>query len=145
MTDTQHYQLNQWAADDQVLRMDFNADNAKIDAALGEHAQKLNWLGNCRIETGTYVGTGEYGENHANSLAFGGKPVLVIIGGGASEYFLAARGSNSQVYTIGSVMSNTMQVTWTSNSISWYAGSADEHQQNGTGRPYTLVAFLVAE
>ena len=35
MTDTQHYQLNQWAADDQVLRTDFNADNAKIDAALG--------------------------------------------------------------------------------------------------------------
>ena len=64
---------------------------------------------------------------------------------GASEYFLAARGSNSQVYTIGSVMSNTMQVTWTSNSISWYAGSADEHQQNGTGRTYTYVAFLVAE
>ena len=31
---TQNYQLNQWAETDQVLRTDFNADNAKIDAAL---------------------------------------------------------------------------------------------------------------
>ena len=41
MTDTQHYQLNQWAADDQVLRTDFNADNAKIDAALAGKGKAL--------------------------------------------------------------------------------------------------------
>ena len=56
MTDTQHYQLNQWAADDQVLRTDFNADNAKIDAALG--AVKGC---NCRLYVETYTGTGENG------------------------------------------------------------------------------------
>ena len=33
---------------------DFNADNLKIDTA-------LNQKGNCRIATGGYVGTGEYG------------------------------------------------------------------------------------
>lgn len=32
---------------------DFNADNAKIDAALAA-------AGNCRIVTGSYMGTGEY-------------------------------------------------------------------------------------
>ena len=31
---TTNYQLNQWEPTDQVLRTDFNADNAKIDAAL---------------------------------------------------------------------------------------------------------------
>ena len=31
---TEHYELNQWLATDQVLRTDFNADNAKIHAAL---------------------------------------------------------------------------------------------------------------
>ena len=31
---TTNYQLNQWEATDQVLRTDFNADNAKVDAAL---------------------------------------------------------------------------------------------------------------
>ena len=31
---TSSYKLNQWAASDRVLRTEFNADNAKIDAAL---------------------------------------------------------------------------------------------------------------
>ena len=31
---TTNYQLNQWEPNDQVLRTDFNADNAKLDAAL---------------------------------------------------------------------------------------------------------------
>ena len=31
---TTNYQLNQWEPTDQVLRTDFNVDNAKIDAAL---------------------------------------------------------------------------------------------------------------
>ena len=41
---TTHYDLNQWQATDQVLRTDFNADNAKIDAALAVlgHAQVLD-------------------------------------------------------------------------------------------------------
>ena len=34
MNATPNYQLNQWEAEDRVLRTDFNADNAKIDAAL---------------------------------------------------------------------------------------------------------------
>lgn len=32
---TPNYNLNQWSKDDRVLMEDFNADNAKIDAALG--------------------------------------------------------------------------------------------------------------
>ena len=35
---TSNYNLNQWAASDKVQRVDFNADNAKIDAALAEKA-----------------------------------------------------------------------------------------------------------
>ncbi len=31
---TEHYKLSQWEATDQVVRVDFNEDNAKIDAAL---------------------------------------------------------------------------------------------------------------
>ena len=30
---TTNYELNQWLSIDQVVRTDFNADNAKIDAA----------------------------------------------------------------------------------------------------------------
>lgn len=33
---TEHFSLNQWQADDQVKRTDFNEDNAKLDAALND-------------------------------------------------------------------------------------------------------------
>ena len=33
---TEHIQLNQWAAEDQFLREEFNEDNRKIDQALGQ-------------------------------------------------------------------------------------------------------------
>jgi len=38
---TEHLKLYQWEADDEVLRADFNADNAKIDAAVADLEQKL--------------------------------------------------------------------------------------------------------
>ena len=34
MTKTTNFQLNQWDGDDRIMREDFNADNAKIDAAI---------------------------------------------------------------------------------------------------------------
>jgi len=39
---TSNYSLCQWAADDKVLRTEFNADNAKIDAALGSLAASVS-------------------------------------------------------------------------------------------------------
>lgn len=38
---TTNYQLNQWEPTDQVQRTDFNADNAKIDAALKTNAAAI--------------------------------------------------------------------------------------------------------
>lgn len=43
MKQTQTYQLNQWEPADRILMEDFNADNAKLDAALAEK------LGRARI------------------------------------------------------------------------------------------------
>ena len=36
MHETSNYKLSQWDKPDQILMEDFNADNAKIDAALKE-------------------------------------------------------------------------------------------------------------
>ena len=46
---TTNYDLNQWLSTDQVLRTDFNADNAKIDAALATIP---------KISAGSYTGDG---------------------------------------------------------------------------------------
>ena len=83
---TTNYQLNQWEPTDQVLRTDFNADNAKVDTALADlaenkadqadldtlsgavtglastvagHTTALTALGNCEIQVTSYVGTGD--------------------------------------------------------------------------------------
>lgn len=39
---TTNYKLNQWAAEDQVRRVDFNSDNSKIDAALAKKAERTD-------------------------------------------------------------------------------------------------------
>ena len=43
-----NYGLNQWVAEDKVIRMEFNADNAKIGEALSTMPKFI---------TGSYVGT----------------------------------------------------------------------------------------
>jgi len=55
MQKTQHYQLNQWDAQDSVIRTDFNADNAKIDAALSGLQTAINVE---QMVVGSYVGDG---------------------------------------------------------------------------------------
>ena len=49
MTQTTNFQLNQWSENDYVRRADFNADNLRIDTALGNMAQ---------VVLGTYTGDG---------------------------------------------------------------------------------------
>ena len=54
MKKTTNYQLNQWEASDYVRREDFNADNAKLDAAIRAAAD-----GGAKLAVGTYTGTGD--------------------------------------------------------------------------------------
>jgi len=49
---TPNYSLNQWEPDDRVLRTDFNADNLKIDAALGELSRLRQAVGNLAFQVG---------------------------------------------------------------------------------------------
>ena len=64
---TEHYDLCQWEATDQVQRTDFNADNAKLDTLLT--------VRNCQIYMTSYQGKGE----GVISLTFPHKPMIVII------------------------------------------------------------------
>lgn len=67
---TEHMQLNQWAAEDAVLREEFNKDNATLDAALIDLAT--------RITVGSYIGDGT-SETRTISLPF--TPQLVLLSG----------------------------------------------------------------
>ncbi|MEG2139105.1 MAG: hypothetical protein RRY64_10660, partial [Oscillospiraceae bacterium] len=75
--------LNQWAAGDDVLRADFNADNGKIDTAVEANkvaaaaAHALAAAQGGQIVCGTY--TGSYVENQVTSISLGFHPQGVLV------------------------------------------------------------------
>ena len=73
MTQTPNFQLNQWSGDDYVRRTDFNADNLKIDTALGSMAQ---------VVLGSYTGDGT--TLRTVELGFTPRAVYVTDGRGAA-------------------------------------------------------------
>ena len=59
---TQHYHLNQWEAEDKVLRAEFNQDNAKLDSALAQAAQERAELRRKQAADKNYVEKGNKDE-----------------------------------------------------------------------------------
>ena len=122
---TPNFNLCQWEADDKVLRADFNDDNQKIDAALAGLQQSM---GNCRIVTGSYVGTGKYGPSNRNTLTFDGKPLAVFI-------MAQAHSSNTWAAFLPMIRgtqwasaSTPCTVTWSENGVSWYHDDSAQYQ-----------------
>ncbi|MCI8303757.1 MAG: hypothetical protein HFF52_03925 [Lawsonibacter sp.] len=91
MNHTPNYNLSQWEAEDKVLRTDFNADNAKIDAGLkalntGKADKSTVTALQSQVNTvktsvpkivmGTYTGNGA--ASQTIPLPFAPKAVLVI-------------------------------------------------------------------
>ena len=149
MTKTTNYQLNQWAKSDRVMMDDFNADNAKIDAALKANADAIAAAAaaqsNCNVVCGSYTGTGGCGADNKNTLTFAEKPMLVIVFSKSLDDkmhgLILARGAG-QTYVEISSNSKTVAVSWTELSVSWYATGGAEVQGNRSGREYTYIAFL---
>ena len=156
---TPNYALSQWERDDRVLMEDFNADNAKIDAALATQAALLAGLearkGNCRIEFRSYVGTGQYGPDYPTVITFSRKPLFVLIFGDnqcmldspiLSRYVLLANDKEQNIRNHFSI--------WTDSQLAFYSnstGSAVYHpdnplqQMNQSGMPYCAVLFFAEE
>ena len=163
---TTNYQLNQWEPTDQVLRTDFNADNAKLDAALADlanskadqsgldalsatvagHTAAIAQCGNCKIVYGTYVGTGTYGQDFPSTLTFDYKSLLVsIMPADTSSMsvaigFHAVRGSNF-LYTLADSFNSDVTLNWQDKALSWW-GSSSSYQYNMQNQAYCYVALL---
>ena len=93
MEQTGNYSLNQWEGQDRILREDFNADNAKVEAALAQEASARTALqssinaamsaletkltnNSLKVKTGTVAGTGGYG---VRTVDLGVRPKLLIL------------------------------------------------------------------
>ena len=131
---TTNYDLCQWEPTDPVLRTDFNADNAKIDAALAGLAESRN----CQIYTTTYTGTGSGGR----TLTFPRKPILVFVMGGIVTFMAAMQGESHIHMRYGASISKS-SATWTGNTLSWsQSGESPELSANIGGETYSVVALL---
>ena len=143
---TTNYQLNQWEATDQVLRTDFNEDNAKIDAALAGLAVRdmeleaaIAQKGNCQLVYGTYTGTGNSGQSNPCMLNFSGKPLVVIIFS-QGDFLLMGRPCVNGFWACSDGFREA-NVTWSENEVSWYHSYTNE-QMNVSGTTYSYVALM---
>ena len=164
---TTHYDLNQWQATDQVLRTDFNADNAKIDAALAGKAEtetvstlqtavagkaeqadlsaleaQVNSMCIAKAE-GTYTGDG--GTQQAITTGF--RPALVILFNLGSDL-----GNSNLVFLLGTDAAQFVSTRYNNRYISTTRLSftdmgflvqttLENTDFNYSGRPYRYVAI----
>ena len=148
---TPNYALNQWERDDRILMDDFNADNAKIDAALKSGADAraalqgaLNRKGNCSIGVFTYNGTGKYGPDNPTRITFPRVPAAFIVFGPGA--ILIGRGGQSQAIIDSSGMvggatyTTAIALTWSGTSCAFFSVNAAKHQVNENGLN-TVIAF----
>lgn len=98
-------------------------------------------IGAAAIATGSYVGTGTYGNSNKNSLTFSFEPKLVIIQD-RTEKSLGASKRIIFVYDSPLTDSGLITVEWNKNGVSWYTTNNDsEVQLNAAGRTYRYVAI----
>jgi hypothetical protein len=102
-----------------------------------------------RIATGSYIGTGTYGESHPNTLTFDSKPKIVVIDMDSTQYGAMTAGIYIWGCTImSSVSSNDSAlniVRTTGNTMSWYSQKLMNNAQgqfNISGITYRYVAIF---
>ena len=167
-----NYNLCQWEASDKVLRTEFNADNAKIDAAIAavdgrvdglsstvsdkastaalenlkttvsQHTSELAKKGNCQLFTTTYTGSGKFGSSNPNRLTFAKKPMVIFVHSNTSLMTLV-QGMGISWAATNTGSSSAVSVTWSGNSVSWY-GDQTYSQLSYNGAVYHVLALLQA-
>lgn len=152
---TANYGLSQWERSDQVLMEDFNADNAKIDAAVKSTADavaaeastrtsavsslnyQLSRRGNCQIQTSAYVGDG----STTKELSFYTVPKLVIVIGLQAVAFFTKDSNVSFYVTSGGASAANLRVTWSGSKIT-FTGNDNFAAMNRSGFNYEVISFF---
>lgn len=131
-----------WETYDVYITEDYLTDMAGNNLTLSPAQSPIH------IETGSYTGTGTYGESNPNSLTFGFEPKLVLIyvdsPSGANGYFghgVAIQGS-TVMWAYGSV-AYRCYTTWSGKTLSWYCDHTNYTSigQLNYGVLYRYIAF----
>ena len=156
MNYTENLALNLWDPDDKVLRTDFNADNAKLDAAIKALENKADMKANQLALTNEITARAN-GDSNLNTrvnavntalakkgnceiyymsyvgdgqdtktLTFPKKPLMVHIMGSSATFHYLA-GLKSAISGSYGGTGNICPVTWEGNSMTWQLSSGYEH------------------
>ena len=160
MTKTTNYQLPKWEKTDRIQMKDFNDMTATLDAALkanadtaaantqtlAAQAQAIAKLGNCKVVAGSYTGDGTYGADHAITLNFSHKPMLVFVQAKErnAHYRMMLLRDSLWAFPYAADKYNQTNVTWGATSVSWYSTYSKDGQANNQ-LEYQYVALLAVE
>ena len=144
MQKTSNYNLKKPEPTDPLRVEDFNENADIIDAALAGLNTVVGNAGNCKIVTGSYVGTGTYGADNSNSLSFDFVPKLIEVRNGIFaplQLFAGTATSAFQANTTGET--NIQTVSWSADgkTVYWYCPHGPATQLNKQGTEYYYVAW----
>lgn len=136
---TANYQLHQWEPADFFLRTDFNADFAKLDAALAGKAGLADLAEKLGAVTGSYTGDGSAGR----TISLGFAPIAVFLREDEDSTAVLAVQNGSVLDDQGSVVMMTLssqgfQVTYSS----FYTGVTTKVRQPYTNRSGVTYRYL---
>lgn len=102
-----------------------------------------------KIEVGSYVGTGTYGQANPNTLTFGFVPKLVWICEANTRYISTSAGYNGLWFVSWSYLSYlldsgttvTRYASLSGKTLSWYESSSAFNQLNDSEKVYTYIAI----
>ena len=162
MKRTANYDLPTWQQDDAIRMKDFNDLTGKLDAALKSGADAnasasaaltalLADVGsggqNCRAVTGSYTGTGTYGEANKLTIQTPFKPLMLFVTNpdtSANQHMVVwlrgmAAGDNGS-------NGRTMVLEWGERAVSWYSTTTGVNgpeylHLNGSGVTYQYTVF----
>ena len=124
--------LNQNAQKTETLIAGLETDLAEVIANLGSGGH------NCRLAFGTYQGTGQYGQNHPNTIQVGFTPVLFFLDclEQRKEHLIMVLRPMDDA---GSLETYNIPFTWLDNGVRWYCAEGDGQQRNDSQNTYAYL------
>ena len=112
--------------------------------SVADNIQELMEANGLTLTTGTYNGTGSFGQSTPNTLSFNITPKMVIISDNTTNAgtILPMINGNTNAVSItatGSITGNPLVVSWSTNNVSWYNTSGAAQQLNVNGNTYSWV------
>ena len=151
MQQTSKYQFNLVEGGDDFSPTPLNQNMEKVEQELsGLESSIMANLGtighNLRVETGSYTGTGTYGQYNPTHLTFSLYPLVVMIVCTSSTYAsppcIMMRPAPCSIFAAGASAALGIFITWDEHKVSWYAGNGGANSQvNEEGASYHYLAL----